>query len=95
MTTSPSDALKDITRLSRYAQYNKEEKRRETWEEQVKRVFRMHRMMYADTLEEKPELNKYIDMAENAMFKQTVLGSQRALQFGGPAILSHVPFHNR
>lgn len=95
MASDPSDSLKDITRLSRYAQYNRKEQRRETWEEQVKRVFRMHRVMYSEIIEKTPELGKYIDTAENAMFKQTVLGSQRALQFGGPAILrKHARIYN-
>lgn len=95
MSFNPSDSLKDITRLSRYAQYNRKERRRETWEEQVKRVFRMHRMKYTDRIERNPELNRYIDTAENAMFKQMVLGSQRALQFGGPAILrKHARIYN-
>ncbi len=93
--SNPGQALKDITRLSRYAQYLRKKNRRETWEEQVHRVFRMHRMMYADQLVAHPELERYIAFAEKAMLEQRVLGSQRALQFGGPAILrKHARIYN-
>jgi len=56
--------------------------RRETWEEQVDRVLEMHRVKYQgiDLDEELTEIRK-------AMINQEVLGSQRALQFGGPGIL--------
>lgn len=72
-------------RISGYARYNTEQSRRETWAEQIQRVMDMHREKYKHLL---PELSTYLDKAENAMKKKKVLGSQRALQFGGPAILN-------
>ena len=82
-------ALSDYTYYSRYARYNKEEKRRETWEEAVTRVFDMHRKKYADKIEEHPELNDYISFAENMQKKKRVLAAQRSLQFAGDPIFKH------
>lgn len=82
-------ALSDYTYYSRYARYNKEEKRRETWEEAVTRVFDMHRKKYADKIEEHPELNEYISFAENMQKKKRVLAAQRSLQFAGDPIFKH------
>ena len=77
-------ALQEYTRISRYARYNPKKKRRETWDEQVHRVMDMHRQKYAEFL---PEIEPYLEEAEIALKKKHVLGSQRALQFGGNAIL--------
>lgn len=75
--------LQEYTRISKYARYDKNKKRRETWHEQVARVMDMHREKYKDT----PAILPYIDEVERAMRKKQVLGSQRALQFGGKPIL--------
>jgi ribonucleoside-triphosphate reductase (thioredoxin) len=82
-------ALSDYTYYSRYARYNKEEKRRETWEEAVTRVFDMHRTKYAKQIEKHPELNDYISFAENMQKKKRVLAAQRSLQFAGDPIFKH------
>ena len=82
-------ALSDYTYYSRYARYNKEQKRRETWEEAVTRVFDMHREKYAKQIEEHPELNNYISFAENMQKKKRVLAAQRSLQFAGAPIFKH------
>ena len=37
------NTLQEYTRIAKYAKYLPEENRRETWEEQVTRVFEMHR----------------------------------------------------
>ncbi len=39
-------ALQEYTFVSKYARYNKSKKRRETWEEAVDRVKRMHLNKY-------------------------------------------------
>jgi ribonucleoside-diphosphate reductase alpha chain len=85
-------ALQEFTRITRYARYNTAEERRETWHEQVSRVMNMHR----DHLEHLgPEIEPYIEKAEYALKKKLVLGSQRALQFGGRAILEkHARLYN-
>ena len=77
--------LQEYTRIAKYAKYLPEEKRRETWGEQVQRVFDMHREKFKDI----PEVHKYIDEAEIAVRRKEVLGSQRVLQFGGDPIFQH------
>ena len=77
--------LQEYTRIAKYAKYLPEEKRRETWAEQVQRVFDMHREKFKDI----PEVHKYIDEAEIAVRRKEVLGSQRVLQFGGDPIFQH------
>jgi ribonucleoside-diphosphate reductase alpha chain len=77
-------ALQEYIRISKYARYNKQENRRETWEEQVKRVTTMHREHYKDILS---NVEDEINEVETAMIKKLILGSQRALQYGGISIL--------
>lgn len=72
-------ALQDYTYYSKYARYNKEQKRRETWNEAVDRVFAMH-------LEKYPQCAEEIEWAVDLVKAKRVLGSQRALQFGGEPI---------
>ena len=76
--------LASYTRVAKYAMYLPEKKRRETWEEQCSRVTNMHKTMYAEYL---PKIEKYVEIAHQAMVNKEILGSQRALQFGGPSIL--------
>ncbi|TRZ50831.1 MAG: hypothetical protein D4S01_05945 [Dehalococcoidia bacterium] len=78
-------ALADYTQYSKYAKYNKDKKRRETWGEQVDRVFRMHEDKLGDKLE---LVKEEFDSAKDMVKRKRVLGSQRALQFGGDPILS-------
>jgi ribonucleotide reductase, class II len=73
------EALKEYTYISRYARYNKKEKRRETWKEAVDRVKQMHLRKY-------PALKKEIDWAFTQVLNKRVLSSMRSLQFGGEAI---------
>lgn len=81
MTRSP---LSDYVRLSKYALYLKDRGRRETWSEQVARVFDMHGVKYANLVD---ALRPYVDHARAAMDDLRALGSQRALQFGGRPVL--------
>lgn len=76
-------ALSDYTFYSRYSQYDKEKNRRETWDEAIHRVFNMHRIKYANELKLYPELEEKLNFAERQVIKKRVLGSQRALQYGG------------
>ena len=75
-------ALQDYSFVSRYARWIPEKKRRETWRESVDRVMNM---MY----EKYPDINGDIGWAYDMMYKKRVLGSQRALQFGGEPIFKH------
>lgn len=72
-------ALQDYTFVSKYARYCSEKKRRETWSEAVERVRNMHIRRY-------PQIEKDIIWAFEQVKQKRVLGSQRALQFGGPPI---------
>ena len=80
-------SLQEYTRISKYAKYLPEYKRRETWNEQVERVFNMHRLVYKDVIESNEDFAEEIDFAEKMLLRKRVLGSQRALQFGGDPIL--------
>lgn len=72
-------ALQDYTFVSKYARYNPDLKRRETWGEAVNRVRDMHLKKY-------PQIKEEITWAFNQVKNKRVLGSQRALQFGGKPI---------
>ena len=72
-------ALQDYTYYAKYARYNKEKKRRETWIEAIDRVKDMHLRRY-------PQAEEEIEWAFDLCRQKRVLGSQRALQFGGKPI---------
>jgi len=72
-------ALQEYTFSSKYARYLPEKKRRETWAEAVERVRDMHLRRY-------PQIAEEIMWAFDQVKAKRVLGSQRALQFGGPPI---------
>ena len=69
--------LQSYTFVSRYARWDKDKKRRETWKEANDRVRGMMLRKY-------PEVEEEINFAYDMMYQKKVLGSQRALQFGGP-----------
>lgn len=73
-------ALQDYTYVSKYARYNKSKKRRELWSEAQDRVCNMHISRF-------PHVEEEIRDAFAAAKSKHVLGSQRALQFGGTPIL--------
>lgn len=77
-------ALQEYIRITKYARYLPEKKRRETWQEQVDRVFDMHEKKYENVID---KLKPYLDEARLGVQQKLLLGSQRALQFGGQAIL--------
>lgn len=84
--------MADYVFYAKYAKYNTQKGRRETWVETIDRVFKMHsdhlkKILNTETLDE--ELLDYMDMAKLYMRQKRVLGSQRALQFGGDPILKH------
>ena len=71
--------LSDITVHMKYARYNQELKRRETWEELVTRNMNMHTKSY-------PDLKDDIKGAYEYVFDKKVLPSMRSMQFGGKPI---------
>ena len=82
--------LQNYTFVSKYARWIENENRRETWKEAVDRVRDMMHTMYADK-----NISADIDWAYDMMYKKKILGSQRALQFGGEPILKrHAKIYN-
>jgi ribonucleoside-triphosphate reductase len=71
--------LSDITVFMKYAKYNKELGRRETWEELVTRNKEMH-------INKFPHLEGEIEAAYRFVYSKKVLPSMRSLQFGGKPI---------
>jgi ribonucleoside-diphosphate reductase alpha chain len=80
-------AMRDYTYSAKYAKWLPEKKRREVFGESVDRVKNMMLSQYKDQIDQDPKLLEYIDYAYDMMRKKKVLGSQRALQFGGDPIL--------
>jgi ribonucleoside-diphosphate reductase alpha chain len=76
-------AMSDYVFTSRYARYSGELKRRLSWNEVVKIVENMH-------LEKYPQIEEEIRWAFDLVRDKVVLGSQRALQFGGEPIFRHM-----
>jgi ribonucleoside-triphosphate reductase len=74
------EALQDYVYTSKYSRYTKQKKRREVWRESVHRVRDMHLSRY-------PQIADEIIWAFDQVLDKRVLGSQRALQFGGEPIL--------
>ena len=82
--------LQNYTFVSKYARWLEDKNRRETWKEAVDRVRNMMHSKYADFA-----ISEEIDWAYDMMYKKKVLGSQRALQFGGDPILKrHAKIYN-
>ena len=90
-------SLMNYTFVSKYARWEPKKLRRETWSESVDRVRQMMVDKYADPAdpniitdsEEHIEIVRSADKAYDDMKKKKVLGSQRALQFGGSPIFKH------
>lgn len=74
--------LKKYILKSKYARHNREAKRRESYNEAVNRVRQM-------MLEEYPQASDEINWAYDEVEKETALGSQRAMQFGGVPVQRH------
>lgn len=72
-------ALQNYTFTSKYANYRPDLKRRETWVESQDRVLDMQIRKY-------PQIEEDLTWAYEQCKKKIVLGSQRALQFGGEPI---------
>ena len=77
--TVTTEILSDITTFSKYAKYQPELQRRETWEELVTRNKHMHQRKY-------PKIAKEIEEAYKYVYEKKVLPSMRSLQFGGVPI---------
>ena len=74
-----NNILSDITVHMKYAKYNPELNRRETWGELIDRNIAMHIKKY-------PELKDQINEAYNFVYSKKVLPSMRSLQFAGKPV---------
>jgi len=74
-----NEILSDITVHMKYAKYQLELQRRETWEELVTRNKEMHIKKY-------PDIKDEIEAAYKFVYNKKVLPSMRSLQFGGKPI---------
>lgn len=79
--------MKKYTFTSKYANWIKDKKRRETWSEAVNRSKQMMLQKYEDKIAANPELIEWINYAYDSVKDKEILGSQRCLQFGGEPIL--------
>lgn len=84
-----SSLASNIKFYSDYSRWIEDENRTEDWEDSVNRIMDMHKVKYAEQIEASPELKKLINFSQKAYISKDMLGSQRALQFGGEPILRH------
>lgn len=78
--------IADFTFTSKYARYNEKDKRRETWNETVTRLEKMHlKRFHWLSKEDLDEIKWAFDRAREKL----VAPSMRSLQFGGKAIEAH------
>ncbi len=86
------ESLKSYVFTSKYSRYLPEKLRRETFNEAVERVIDMHRQYFTS---KGIEVEDLLTICEQAMKDRLVLGSQRAMQFGGTPILrKHARIYN-
>jgi ribonucleoside-diphosphate reductase alpha chain len=74
-----NNILSDITVHMKYAKYNPELNRRETWSELIDRNVQMHIKKY-------PQLKDQINEAYKFVYSKKVLPSMRSLQFAGKPV---------
>ena len=79
MLTTESQILSEITTHLKYAKFNPEKHRRETWDELVTRNKEMH-------IKKFPELAEEIEAAYKYVYDKKVLPSMRSMQFAGKPI---------
>ncbi len=71
--------LSDLVVYTKYANYDKNLGRRQTWNEIVDEVVKMHKKRYADH----PHLMDDIDWAFDYVYRRKVLPSMRSMHYGG------------
>jgi len=84
-----SELASNIKYYTDYAKWREDLGRVENWEDSVYRVMDMHRKKYATQIASNPELARAVDFAEDCYLDKEILGSQRALQWGGSPMLKH------
>lgn len=78
--------MAEFTFTTKYAKYDEKKQRRETWDETVSRVERMHlKKFFFLGDEDKEDIKK----AFNLVREKKIIPSMRSMQFGGKAIEAH------
>ncbi|MDD5706013.1 MAG: recombinase [Kiritimatiellae bacterium] len=86
------ESLQNYVFTSKYSRYIPEKMRRETFEEAVERVIDMHRRHF---VAKGLDIEDLLGICERGMKRRLMLGSQRAMQFGGDPILrKHARIYN-
>lgn len=84
--TNILEEMADFVFTAKYAKYDEKKKRRETWDETVSRVEKMHLKHYFFlSALDKEEIKK----AFNFVREKRVIPSMRSMQFGGKAVEQH------
>ena len=78
-------AMAEYVRYGKYAQYNNIKKRRDSWKEQINKMFDMHERKFGKLLD---PIREDFEFTKQQVMNKLLLGSQRALQFGGDPILN-------
>lgn len=85
-TYTGASLLSDVTVHNKYSRYLPDKKRRETYDEIITRVFKMHRKKFDFKLKRHPEFKYMMDKAEKFVREKKVFPAMRTLQFAGKAI---------
>lgn len=88
--------ISDYIFYSKYSRV-KSDGKKETWQESVSRVMSMHWSFFEKKIseEKKEAFNQVFQKAWEAYGDKLILGSQRALQYGGPQLLkNHLRLYN-
>lgn len=88
MSWNARSLMADAKFYNDYSRFDEDLGRYETWEESVRRVMTMHREFFKDVMTS--ELDSYLVEVEQVYCDKKVLGAQRALQFGGKQLFSHM-----
>ena len=87
-----TESLQSYVFTSKYSRYIPEKMRRETFDEAVERVINMHRRHFSA---KGIDVEDLLEICEKGMKNRLMLGSQRAMQFGGDPILrKHARIYN-
>jgi intein/homing endonuclease len=80
----------DIKYYLDYSKWNEEKQQAETWPDSVKRVMDMHREhpKFQEAFQN-PRFVELFNLTEKLYLEKTIIGSMRALQFGGAPIMKH------
>ena len=81
-----NDALRDYVVAAKYARWLPELKRRENWDEICDRIYRCHNEKLATLIPDSAWAGRIVHIMK-AMRQRKLLGSMRAAQFAGPALM--------